>query len=115
MMMLDEANIRLQVVEWSQIIVHGAEWGPYIFRVNARTSDTEEVVYGPEGYPCRHSWDWPPEKFPERGIGVLGYYPERPARDDIDGMDEFVGGGSGYRRIYTTKSGGSRGSVMMNA
>lgn len=114
-MMLDEAIIRLQVVEWSQIIVHGAEWGPYIFRVNARTSDTEEVVYGPEGYPCRHSWDWPPEKFPERGIGVLGYYPERPARDDIDGMDEFVGGGSGYRRIYTTKSGGSRGSVMMNA
>jgi hypothetical protein len=97
--MLDEAIIRLRVSEWSQTIVHGAEWGPFIFRVSARTSDDEEIVYGADGYKRLRNMPFnlgvvrgPPEKLPERGIGIFGYYPARPPRDDIDGTDEAVGG-----------------------
>jgi hypothetical protein len=89
----------LQVVGWSQTIAHGEDYPPSQ-RVIARTSDDEDLLFGADG--CQRLRNMPvhlnlvrgqPEEPPERGIGVLEYYPERPpSPPDFDGIDQFVGG-----------------------
>jgi hypothetical protein len=109
----DQTTISFKVTSCSQTISNGEAYPPYQFRMSASTSDTEDIVIGADG--DRWFRDIPiwmslvrgkPEKPLARGIGVLAYHPEMPARDDIEGFDEFVSGWfwlpeSSYDEIWT--------------
>jgi hypothetical protein len=97
-MALDRTVLRLQVIGWSQTITHGERWPQYQLSVGARISNSEELVLDADGHRRLRSMlvdldliRGQPEKL-ERGIGLLGYYPEEPPHEDIGRLDEFVGG-----------------------
>jgi hypothetical protein len=96
---MDEVDLYLQVVGWSQTITHGENWPPYQFRVIAHTSGDEELVFGADGYQRLRNMPvhltlvrGRPQTVLERGIGVFTYHPETPASLDFKGLDEFVTG-----------------------
>jgi hypothetical protein len=90
----------LKVVSWSQAIGHGEGHYSHEFRISARTSDTEDLVIGAEGWRMLRNMPvhlsiirGPPEKPPiHGGVGVLAYYPEKPPQHDSEGIEEFIGG-----------------------
>ena len=94
-----EAALFLPVEGWSQTITNGEDGLHRHLRITTRTGKHEELVFGAEGLQrlCNILVSLSvirgkPEKVPDRGIGILAYYPQRVARDGTDEMEQFVGG-----------------------
>ena len=96
--MIKDITLSVQVTGWYQTITHGEKWPQYQLRAQARVPADEELRIGPTGYRSirnvmvdlaivRDS-----QERPERGIGIIAHHPERQPRDDVGGMDEFIGG-----------------------
>ena len=95
----DGAFLRLRAVGWSQILSNDEDYPPRQFNVVARTADNESLLFNAKSQrPLQNMsvhlsvLSGLPEKPPKRGIGVLAYYPERPASRDIEKTEEFLGG-----------------------
>ncbi len=95
---MDHISLFLTVDSWSQTITHGEKWPRHQFRFSARAREDEDLklVGGPDIRKLIVQLSIvrgrPEKEPPEPGIGILAYHPEQPPRDDIDGMECFIGG-----------------------
>ena len=96
--MIDDISLDVQVTGWYQTITHGEKWPQYQLRAQAHFRADEGLRIGPTGYRSTRNLMVElaivrgPQEQLERGIGIIAHHPERPPRDDIDGMEEFISG-----------------------
>ncbi len=98
----DASAIKLKVDRWFQTIGHEKGGGFVVtagrgFRFSAHADEAEELKLTSgeriHALPLSLSIVRGSQENPfQRGIGVLAYYPARPAQHDMDAIESFVGG-----------------------